>query len=705
MSKIKLSIIIPLLVVMSLFVGACGGSEPEPQPTKVPAEKESGVKQPAADPSMVTSLEEVRSAAVRIEAEGTFVDPQDGMTATWAGSGSGFIIDPSGIAVTNNHVVTGAALLRVWVADENSPRNARILGVSECADLAVIDIDGPDLPYLDWHQGDINVGLEVYAAGFPLGDPEYTLTKGIVSKANADGESTWSSIDYVLEHDARINPGNSGGPLVDEQGRVVAVNYASLESANQYFAIKTEDALPVIEQLRDGNHVDSIGVNGSAFVSSDGSFSGIWVYSVESGSSADDAGIAGGDIITSLEGLPLSTDGTMSDYCDILRTQGADDTLGVEIFRFASGETLEGQLNGRTLAVTAGGTSGGSSSSGYGSYTSILDNTGSLEVSVPSAWSDIDGADWTDDGGLYHYSIWAAPNLDDFFNTWGTPGLIYEITPLGGQQYGGYLNYLDTLSSEVEGVCTYEGQEDYDDGAFEGAFRLYSDCSGTGTGYFILSAYPAGTPDGYSIKIELQLVSEADWDVVDTVLDSFNVVAPIGQALPGGVAYEGDGYDSYMWINDEYNSVTMQVPMAWNDNDGAPWNYEGEVIGGMVSASPDLDGFFSTWEVPGVTFAASDDLASQIGYLELLDGRRSFFMDACELDGRYDYEDNLYRGKYDLFTKCGGPGGANMIQLSAVSKDDQFAFLIFIQAQIVEDRDWDVLDQVFNTFEVIGQLP
>jgi serine protease Do len=95
MSKFKLSIIIPMLAVMSLLVGACGGSEPEPQPAKVPAEKESGVKQLAAEPGMVTSLEDVRSATVRIEAEGTFVDPQDGMTATWAGSGSGFIIDPS----------------------------------------------------------------------------------------------------------------------------------------------------------------------------------------------------------------------------------------------------------------------------------------------------------------------------------------------------------------------------------------------------------------------------------------------------------------------------------------------------------------------------------------------------------------------------------------------------------------------------------
>jgi len=85
--------------------------------------------------------------------------------------------------VTNNHVVTGAAILKVWVGgDQSQSYNAKVLGVSECSDLAVIDIDGEGFPYLQWHEGAIKVGLEVYAAGFPLGEPEFTLTKGIVSK-------------------------------------------------------------------------------------------------------------------------------------------------------------------------------------------------------------------------------------------------------------------------------------------------------------------------------------------------------------------------------------------------------------------------------------------------------------------------------------------------------------------------------------------
>ncbi|HUM72250.1 MAG TPA: hypothetical protein PLK31_25790, partial [Chloroflexota bacterium] len=78
----------------------------------------------------INALDAVKSATIQIEAQGTFIDPEVGTQYNAAGRGSGFIIDPSGIAVTNNHVVTGAALLKVWVGGESTPRNARVLGAS-----------------------------------------------------------------------------------------------------------------------------------------------------------------------------------------------------------------------------------------------------------------------------------------------------------------------------------------------------------------------------------------------------------------------------------------------------------------------------------------------------------------------------------------------------------------------------------------------
>ncbi len=266
-----------------------------------------------------------------------------------AGSGSGFIIDPEGYVVTNNHVVTGAALFKVYLDGKQNPVNARVLGVSECADLAVIDLQGKGYPYLAWYDQPLKVGLDVYAAGFPLGDPEYTLTRGIVAKARADGETDWASVDGVIQHDAIIDHGNSGGPLVTANGQIAGINYAGDRDANQFYAIGSDGALKIVEQLLEGNDVDAIGVNGSAVLSDDGSLYGIWVASVASGSPADGVGLKPGDMITALENVPVGGDGTMSTYCEILRSHTADDVMAIEVLRLDTDEILEGQINGRQL--------------------------------------------------------------------------------------------------------------------------------------------------------------------------------------------------------------------------------------------------------------------------------------------------------------------------------------------------------------------
>ena len=330
-----------LVVLTALVLAGCGGAPGNQgnQATREPSTRAPATGgQPTADegPGAVDNLDDVEGAVVQILAEGSFEDPEFGEVSS-AGVGSGFVIDPSGIAVTNNHGVTGAALLQIFVAGEDEPRNARVLGVSECSDLAVIDIEGDDYPYLDWYEGDIGRGLDVYTAGFP--DPfgeapptQFTLKRGIVAVPDADGETQWASVDSVIEHDAQILGGNSGGPLVDENGAVVGINYASIGETDQYYAVGREEALEVIDQLRDGEDVTSIGINGYTVADDQGN-TGVWVAGVESGSPADVTGIQGGDILTELEGQLLGDDGTMADYCDVLRSRSADDTMSVEVFR------------------------------------------------------------------------------------------------------------------------------------------------------------------------------------------------------------------------------------------------------------------------------------------------------------------------------------------------------------------------------------
>jgi serine protease Do len=353
-----------LLIAMVFVLAACGGGEtpateapaataevvepttaPTAETVQEPAEPESGA---------VQTISQAKQAIIQIEAVGSFVDPQVGQVFNGAGRGSGFIFDPSGLAVTNNHVVTGSALLKVWVGGEQGKTyNARVLGVSECADLAVIDIEGSGFPYLDWYEGTIDVGTEIYVAGFPLGDPEYSLTKGIISKARADGETSWASVDSVIEYDATTNPGNSGGPVLTANAEVVGIHYAGNAQTRQAFGISRQIAKDVVDILKTGENQDWIGVNGQAVSNEDGSLTGVWVSSVQSGSPADKAGLQGGDIVTTMENLVLATDGTMSDYCDILRSHKSSDTLNLEVLRFATGEVLKGQLNGRELATVA----------------------------------------------------------------------------------------------------------------------------------------------------------------------------------------------------------------------------------------------------------------------------------------------------------------------------------------------------------------
>jgi serine protease Do len=522
-----------VLVLLVLVVAGCnpqgeqaqeGGTETV-QPT-------AAASTPASERGAVSTLDGVEEATIQIVAQGSFVDPQVGLVLNAAGAGSGFIIDPSGIAVTNNHVVTGAATLEVYLSGEDDPINARILGVSECSDLAVIDLDGDDYPYLQFHEGEIDTGLDVYAAGYPLGDPEFTLTRGIVSKAEASGETNWASVDGVIEHDARINPGNSGGPLVDADGRVVAVNYASDEAATQYFAIATGETQEIIDQLREGEDVDSIGVNGSAVLSEDGSISGIWVSSVETGSPADNARIVPGDIITRMENLVLATDGTMREYCDILRSRDASDPIAIEVLRYDTSEILAGQLNGRELEQTfsfadeleqtpAAGTDAGAT---YAGYQTIQDDTGAIQVDVPTEWSDVDGRPFTRPDGIAVTDVRAASNLQLFANGWDTPGMIFTASSQWAQSSNENA-VLDELVESGSQQCVYEGRQPYEDPAYTGSYDIYTNCAGLGVTYVVVGAVP---PDrSYVIRVQIQANSERDFEALDRILRSFVVVGQV----------------------------------------------------------------------------------------------------------------------------------------------------------------------------------
>jgi serine protease Do len=552
------------VIVVGLACGTSNGdptSEPQPptqvpdQPTELPDQEPTEAPPPTPEEQpvdraggAVTSLQDAQGAVIYIQAEGTYTYPEDFEEYTAVHSGSGFIIDPSGIAITNNHVVTGAGLLKVWIGgDYDTTYNAKIIGVSECSDLAVIDLEGEGFPYLDWHEGPIQVGMDIYTAGFPLSEPEYTLTKGIVSKEQAAGETSWASLDYVIMHDATINPGNSGGPLLNEDGEVVGVNYRGRAEQDQYFAIDRDLAIRQIETLQSGVDTESIGVNGEAFVAEN--WSGIWVSSVQAGSVADKAGLMGGDIITTIADLPLATDGTMADYCDILRTHSADDTLDIEVVRFETQEVLKGQLNGEALVTTmtfggnetgdggdssAGGETVGDASS-YSGYVSVQDDYGAIQMDIPIEWGDVNGSPWVDGDDVIGSAISAAADLDTYNSVWGESGVFFGVSD-DLAKLGGYVNLLDVFRDDYDenygGQCKFEdrvnyGEGDWEDAYYRGRMDIFSQCGGGDNYFIVLSAVPRYDPQAFLVLVQMAITKDADYEALDQIMATFDVIGSL----------------------------------------------------------------------------------------------------------------------------------------------------------------------------------
>jgi serine protease Do len=236
------------------------------------------------------------------------------------GLGSGFVINPEGYIVTNNHVVDGATEIKVKFADGRE-LGGTVVGRDPKTDLALLKVDGHNLPVVPLgDSAKLEVGEPVMAIGNPFG-LEQTVTTGIVSATGrAIGEGPY---DDFIQTDAAINPGNSGGPLVNARGEAVGINTAIVSgsggSVGVGFAIPTNLAKPVVAQLADGGRVvrgwlgvtiqpmtaelaKSFGLDGT---------SGVVVSDVTDGSPAQKAGLTRGDVITHYDGRPVTRAGDL----------------------------------------------------------------------------------------------------------------------------------------------------------------------------------------------------------------------------------------------------------------------------------------------------------------------------------------------------------------------------------------------------------
>jgi serine protease Do len=259
--------------------------------------------------------------------------------------GSGFIVSGDGYVLTNSHVVEAADEVIVRTSDRRE-FVAQIIGADERSDIALLKIDGEDLPSVTiGSAADLKVGEWVLAIGSPFGF-EHSATAGIVS---AKGRSLPTE-DYVpfIQTDVAINPGNSGGPLFDLDGRVVGVNSQIYSRTGGFmglsFAIPIEVAMDVVEQLKEKGRV-SRGWLGVLIQDVTRELAetfglrhprGALVAQVLPGSPAEAAGLQAGDIVLSFNGKDIATSSNLPPLVGVAKV-GSEATLKV----LRGGEVVE----------------------------------------------------------------------------------------------------------------------------------------------------------------------------------------------------------------------------------------------------------------------------------------------------------------------------------------------------------------------------
>ena len=284
------------------------------------------------------------------------------------GQGSGFILDKAGHILTNYHVVAEANRgIEVKLNNKHAPYKAKVVGTDKSHDLALLQIDAPDLqPVTLADSRDLAVGQKVYAIGNPFG-LSGTMTRGIISAIRTIGGSEGSPIEDAIQTDAAINPGNSGGPLLNSRGEVIGINTMIAsnngvdQSAGIGFAIPINTAKAVLPDLTRYGRVKrpSLGIVSYA-IGPDlaqqmglAAEQGILIQKVIPGGAAERAGLRGGtqqayvgytpillggDLIVAIDGHEVSDPQQIN---AIMEKHQPGDTVSVTFYRGRKQVTLK----------------------------------------------------------------------------------------------------------------------------------------------------------------------------------------------------------------------------------------------------------------------------------------------------------------------------------------------------------------------------
>ncbi|HEU5363540.1 MAG TPA: trypsin-like peptidase domain-containing protein [Gaiellaceae bacterium] len=273
--------------------------------------------------------------------------PFPGGNGSRAAEGTGFVYDADGNIVTNQHVISGASSVRVKFSD-GSTYKATVVGSDPSTDVAVLHVDAPSSKLHPLTLGDssrVSVGDGVVAIGNPFG-LDGTVTSGIVSAVGREISAPDDTpIENAIQTDAAINHGNSGGPLLDLQGQVIGIT-SQIQSEGGGndgvgFAVPSNTVKSIASQLISSGKVEHAFLG----VTPTNASGGVGISSVKSGSAADDAGLKVGDVVTQVNGKPVTD---QSQLRAIISARKPGDKLTLTIRRDGATKTVVATLGTRS---------------------------------------------------------------------------------------------------------------------------------------------------------------------------------------------------------------------------------------------------------------------------------------------------------------------------------------------------------------------
>ena len=270
------------------------------------------------------------------------------------GTGTGMVLTPEGLALTNYHVVEDSSEVFVVEADTGERHTATVLGRDAEHDVAVLDVHGvSDLPVASVSLDPVRRGDEVAAVGNGRGQGHLTAVRGTVLgtdrsiMAASQGSDEYARLTGLIQTDADVVPGYSGGPVVDDDGQVVGVTVAASDGTGAQevdgFAIPLGVALGVVDQVLSGEETDtvSIGADGAlgVMVAADPE-AGVVVMQVDADSAAEAIGLVPGDVVLAVDGQAV--EGNASRMSRLVNDHNVGDRITVT-WRTASGEVREAE--------------------------------------------------------------------------------------------------------------------------------------------------------------------------------------------------------------------------------------------------------------------------------------------------------------------------------------------------------------------------